>query len=142
MELTVAKRTVVWRTDGEPINVLKKRGQLFVCSLGCCCGRTDKGFAPVPQHLHHQEWERRKLRNKVHLTQSGCLGPCSLANVILLIFDGQPVWFHSINDEPLILAVYDYLEAMVSSDRYLQPPAALLPLVFDGFTWAAESETG
>jgi cobaltochelatase CobN len=142
MELTVAKRAVVWRADGEPINVLKKRGQLFVCSLGCCCGRTDKGFAPVPQDLHHQEWERRKLRNKVHLTQSGCLGPCSLANVMLLIFDSQPMWFHSINDEALVRAVYDYIEAMVTADHYLEPPAALLPLTFDGFTWAPQSEVG
>lgn len=142
MELTLAKRAVVWRADGEAINVLKKRGQLFVCSLGCCCGRTDKGFAPVPQDLHHQEWERRKLRNQVHLTQSGCLGPCSLANVVLLIFDGQPVWFHSINDETLVMAIYDYIEVMVKADRYLEPPITLLPLVFDGFTWSAQSEVG
>ena len=144
MELTVAKRAVVWRADGEQINVLKKRGQLFVCSLGCCCGRTDKGFAPAPQDLHHQEWERRKLRNQVHLTQSGCLGPCALANVVLLIFDAQPVWFHSINDQTLVRAIYDYVEMMVRADRYLAPPPALLPLVFDGFTWAeaASSEVG
>lgn len=142
MELTVAKRSVVWRADGEQINVLKKRGQLFVCSLGCCCGRTDKGFAPVPQDLHHQEWERRKLRNQVHLTQSGCLGPCSLANVVLLMFDGHPLWFHSINDENLVIAIYNYIEAMVRADGFIEPPPVLLPLLFDGFTWTTTPEAG
>lgn len=99
-----ARIAVVTRADGETINVVKKRGHLFVCSLGCCCGRTKKGLHPVPQDLYHREWERRKLRNHVHLTQSGCLGPCSLANVVLLPFDGQPIWFHSINDERLLAA--------------------------------------
>jgi cobaltochelatase CobN len=142
MELTQEKRTIVVRTDGERINVVKKRGQIFVCSLGCCCGRTDKGFAPVPEDLHHKEWDRRKLRNKVHLTQSGCLGPCSLANVMLFLFDGQSAWFHSVNDEALVVAIYDYIEAVVKADCYIDPPAALRPLLFDGFTWAAQPEAG
>ncbi len=29
------------------------RGQLFVCATGCCCGRTDDGFAAVPTELYH-----------------------------------------------------------------------------------------
>lgn len=49
---------VVTRADGETINVVKKRGQLFVCSLGCCSGRTEKGFDPVPQDLYRCEWEQ------------------------------------------------------------------------------------
>jgi cobaltochelatase CobN len=128
---------VVTRADGETINVVKKRGHLFVCSLGCCCGHTDRGFHSVPQDLYHHEWERRKLRNRVHLTQSGCLGPCSLANVVLLQFDGQPIWFHSINDERLIVAIYDYIEALLSSDGFILPPLPLSELVFNGFAWGA-----
>jgi cobaltochelatase CobN len=129
--------TVVTRADGEQVNVVRKRGHLFVCSLGCCCGRTDKGFAAVPQDLYHHEWERRKLRNKVHLTQSGCLGPCSLANVVLLQFDGQPIWFHSINDETLIRAIYDYIDALLKADRFVPPAAPLDALTFNGFAWGA-----
>ena len=76
------------RPDGRLVNVARPRGQLFVCATGCCCGRTEDGFAPVPSQLYHEEWERRRLRNVVHLTSGGCLGPCALANVVLLLFDG------------------------------------------------------
>jgi len=75
------------------------------------------------------------LRNKVHLNHAGCLGPCALANVIMLIFDGRPIWFHSLNDERLILAVFDYIDAMLAADRYLPAPAALSAYIFNGFAW-------
>lgn len=127
--------TVVTRPNGERIKVVKKRGHLFVCSLGCCCGRTDKGFDPVPEDVYHHEWELRKLQNKVHLTQSGCLGPCSLANVVLLQFDGQPIWFHSINDDSLIRAVYDYIDTLLKADTFVLPAAPLSALIFNGFAW-------
>ncbi len=51
----------------------------------------------MPGELYHNEWERRKLRNTVHLTQGGCLGPCPLSNVVLVLFDGRAIWFHSFN---------------------------------------------
>lgn len=129
------ERNYVVRPDGKPINVPRQRGQIFVCEHGCCCGHTERGFAPVPHDLYYQEWERRKLRNKVHLNHAGCLGPCALANVLLLLFDGRPIWFHSLNDERLILSVYDYIDNMLEADRYLPPPADLAPHVFNGFAW-------
>ena len=93
------------------VNVARFRGQLFVCATGCCCGRTEDGFAAVPTELFHGEWERRRLRNVVHLTIGGCLGPCALANVALLLFDGQAQWFHSIDSEALVRALYDHVDA-------------------------------
>lgn len=127
------KNIPVLRVDGKLIKVVPKIGHVFTCQLGCCCGRTERGFAPGFPDLYHQEWERRKLRNRVHLTHSACLGPCSLANVALLLFDGQSIWFHSLNTEIRIQMLYDYIDAMVSADRYLPPPAALQEYVFDGF---------
>src|SRR5216683_4281296 len=103
------KRVSVQLSNGKSINVVPHIGQLFVCGLGCCCGKTEKGFGSAFLDLYHQEWERRKLRNKVHLTQSGCLGPCSLANVVLLIFDTHHIWFHSMNSETQVIAIYDYI---------------------------------
>jgi cobaltochelatase CobN len=78
--MTELKRSRVQRMDGRLMNIVHQRGHLMVCSKGCCCGLTERSFAPVPEDLYHNEWERRKLRNRVHLTQSGCLGPCTLAN--------------------------------------------------------------
>ncbi len=128
---------LVHREDGKLVNVARKQGQLFVCATGCCCGHTERGFAPVPEDLYHGEWERRKLRNKVHLTQAGCLGPCPLANVAMLLFDGRHVWFHSINTPERVSAIYDYAEAMLAANAYLPPPPALAPYHFTAFTWDA-----
>ena len=111
------------RPDGRRVNVARPRGQLFVCASGCCCGRTEDGFAPVPAETFHAEWERRRLRNVVHLTMGGCLGPCALANVALLLFDGQAQWFHSVNSEARARALYDHVERMLEADRCLPPPA-------------------
>jgi cobaltochelatase CobN len=129
------RRNLVTRADGTLVNVARPRGQLFVCATGCCCGRTDDGFAPVPGQLYHAEWERRRLRNVVHLTSGGCLGPCALANVVLLLFDGQAQWFHSINADQLVLALYDHVEAMLDADRCLPPPPALAPFHFTASAW-------
>jgi len=129
-------RSRVLRTDGKLMNIVHHRGHLMVCSKGCCCGLTDRGFAPVPEDLYHREWEGRKLRNKVHLTQSGCLGPCTMANVVLLTFDGHPIWFQSVNTDELILEIFDYIEAMLEADKYLPPPPQLIEYVFDYYTWS------
>ena len=71
----------------------------------------------------------------MHLNHAGCLGPCALANVALVLFDGRPIWFHSLNDEQLILALFDYIDAMLEADRYLPAPANLARHVFNGFAW-------
>ena len=126
---------VVVCPDGRRVKVARPRGQLFVCAAGCCCGRTAGGFPPVPTELYHSEWERRRLRNTVHLTIGGCLGPCALANVVLLLFDGQALWFHSINSPDLVLALYDHLEAMLEADGCLSPPPALAPYQFTASAW-------
>jgi cobaltochelatase CobN len=115
--------------------VVRPRGQLLVCATGCCCGRTEGGFPAVPGQLYHDEWERRRLRNVVHLTIGGCLGPCALANVALLLFDGQALWFHSVDSEALVLALYDHIEAMVKANQVLASPPALAPYQFTAFAW-------
>jgi nitrile hydratase accessory protein len=130
------RRNLVTRhADGRLVNVARSRGQLFVCANNCCCGRVEDGFAPVPVDLYHAEWERRRLRNYVHLTIGGCLGPCALANVALLIFDGQALWFHSLNRDALVYALYDYMEAMLEAGSYLPPPPPLDAHRFTASTW-------
>ncbi len=134
------RRNTVLRPDGKLVNVARKQGHLFVCATGCCCGHTERKFAPVPTELYHTEWERRKLRNKVHLTIGGCLGPCPLANVALLIFDARHIWFHSINSEAQILVIYDYIEQMLAANAYLPLPASLAVYTFTSFTWDGHDE--
>jgi|GEM_PF-3056 len=128
-------RNLVTRADGKLVNVARKTGQLFVCASGCCCGHTDHGFHEVPEDLYHNEWVGRGLRNKVHLSMGGCLGPCPLANVIMLLFDGRALWFHSFHTEQQVLDLYDYIEAMLAAQGYLAPPPSLVPYHFTAFNW-------
>lgn len=75
-------RQRVVRSDGRAINVVQRRAHLSYCITGCCCGRTERGYAAVPVDVYKQEWLGRKLRNSVHLTKAGCLGPCALAEAM------------------------------------------------------------
>jgi len=129
------RRNIVLRPDGRPVNVARPRGHLFVCESGCCCGRTADGFPPVPARAFHLEWERRRLRNQVHLTIGGCLGPCALANVVLLLFDGQAQWFHSVTGDAMAHAIWDHVERMLEADRCLPPPPPLASHHFTGSRW-------
>ena len=65
-----------------------------------------------------------------------------MANVALLLFDGRPIWFHSLNDERLILAIFDYIESMLETDGYLPAPPLLISHVFNGFAWDGAAEGG
>ena len=132
------RRTRIIRLDGKPIHLIAKRAHLMVCAKGCCCGRTDRGFAAVPVDFYKQEYKKRKLRKHVQLTMSGCLGPCPVANVALLFFDGHPVWFQSVNGEPQIQAIFTYIERMLAADGYLPPPAELADYVFTYYAWTHE----
>jgi cobaltochelatase CobN len=129
------ERTRVLRSDGRMINVVRRRGHLMVCAKGCCCGRTERGYAPVPVEFYKQEYKRRKIRNIIHLSMNGCLGPCPLANVVLLFFDGRPIWFQSIATEAQIVALFDYIERMIAADGYVPPPAELAEYVFNFYAW-------
>lgn len=128
-------RQRVTRADGRTINVVRKRGHLSYCFHGCCCGRTDKGYLAAPVDAYKEEWTRRKIRNQVHLTKSGCLGPCALANVAHLVFDGHDVWFHSVSDAWLVVAIFDYIDAMLRADGFLPPPPELIEYTFNYYSW-------
>ncbi|WP_460920803.1 cobaltochelatase subunit CobN [Pontibacter brevis] len=134
------KRQRVIRADGKAINLVQRRGHLSYCYNACCCGRVDRGYPPVPVDLYKSEWLQRKLRNVVHMTKGGCLGPCTLANVVTLLFDGNSVWFHSVNSEWQVKAIFDYIESMIAADGFLVPPAELSEYVFQFYTWKG-SET-
>ncbi len=112
------------RSDGEIQEIRVQDGHLFVCQ-GCCCGNIERGFAPVPLDEFKQQWKSRGIRQRFHLTISGCLGPCPMANVVLLYFRGRSTWLHSINSAADITLIYDHAEAMLLADCWLPPPAGL-----------------
>jgi YHS domain-containing protein len=126
-------KTIKVRARDEDFRIVQVHGTLLVCSKAhgnCCCGWTEKGRAPVNTALYSEEWERRKIRNKVHLSFTGCLGPCAVGNNALLQIFGQSIWFKDLNDDQYIPMIYDYIEAMLSAGHVLPPPENLLEHVY------------
>jgi cobaltochelatase CobN len=128
-------RQRVTRADGRTINVVQRRAHLSYCYGACCCGRTDRGYAAVPVETYKEEWLKRKLRNVLHLTKGGCLGPCSLANVASLEFDGQSIFFQAVSHPWQVHLIFDYIETMIRADSFLPPPAELAVFTFDFYDW-------
>jgi len=129
-------RQRVLRTDGKQIYLIPKRCHMLVCAKGCCCGHTERGIPEVPVDFYKSQYKRRKLRKHVQLTMSGCLGPCAMTNVVLLVFDGRPIWFQSINSKEQILALWDYTEQMLEAGQYLPAPPELEDYVFEYYGWS------
>ena len=135
-QTTARLKTVKVRARGEDFRIVQLQGSLLVCSKehgNCCCGWTDKGRAPVNTALYGAEWERRKLRNKLHLSFTGCPGPCAVRNNALLILLGRAIWLKDLNDEALISTIFDYVESMMEAGHVLPPPTALRDHVYERY---------
>ena len=140
--MTDQYRQRVVRADGRTVSIVQRRAHLSYCFSGCCCGRTERGYAPVPVDAYKEEWLGRKLRRVVHLTKAGCLGPCALANVASLVFDGRAVWFHSVNTAWHVRLIFDYIESMVAAGRFLAPSDDLAEYVFNFYDWDHRAGSG
>lgn len=113
---------------GEDFKIVQLVGQLFVCSKAngsCCCGWAEKGRMPFDNALWSDEWERRRIRDRVHLSFVGCLGPCAVGNSAMLVLYGQTIWLKDLNDPALAPLVYDWIEAMLAAERVLPAPGIL-----------------
>jgi (2Fe-2S) ferredoxin len=67
-------------------------GQVILCQ-GCCCGRTDRGFPEVPVDRIKAAWKSGRLNRSIQLTVSGCVGPCDVANVAVIVGPEGTSWF-------------------------------------------------
>jgi cobaltochelatase CobN len=131
----------VTRADGIAKEVRVQDGHLFVCN-GCCCGRTEKGFPPLPLEEFKVQWKKRGFRRRFHLTISGCLGPCPLANVVLLQFRGRSMWFHSINHASDVDSIYNYVERMLQGETDAGLPDELAGRLFQRYLDEPLAERG
>jgi cobaltochelatase CobN len=133
--------TYVLGEDGELKKARVVQGQLFVCK-GCCCGNVEGGKPVVPLTRFKHEWKTRGLRTRVHLTVSGCLGPCVALNVVLFVYDGQTVWFHSVNSESDVVQIYDYIETVLAQSHFELPTGPLAEKVFRRYLSDAACSVG
>ena len=109
---------------------IRSRAQLLLCK-GCCCGRTDRGLPEVPVERIKAVWKAEKLNRGVQLTISGCLGPCDLPNVAVVVTGAGMQWYGRLDGD----AHYDALIAWAraSADAPAPLPPALDAYRFDRF---------
>jgi cobaltochelatase CobN len=69
-----------------------------------------------------QEWKYRGLLKRVHLTISGCLGPCDVPNVILITSDEGTQWLAQIGQRRQYEMLADWAEQSKMANRLLPLP--------------------
>ena len=93
---------------------------------GCCCGRVDRGFPPLPKERLKTLWKERGLNKAIQLTISGCLGPCDLANVACILkADGTAIWLGGLLAESVYDQLIEWAEQCRAANRLLPMPASL-----------------
>lgn len=108
-------------------------GQMICCE-GCCCGRTDRGFPPLPKDRIKGVWKSKKLNHTIQLTISGCLGPCDLANVVAIVrADGHWQWLGGLSEDWQYDVLIEWAEACQESGRFQPLPERLTPHLFSRF---------
>ena len=103
----------------------ERLGQIFLCE-GCCCGRADRGFPPLPKAMMKESWKSLKLNGTIQLTISGCLGPCDVANVVyVLASDGTGHWFGGISEDWQYETLVEWAVGCQQAGALLRIPAPL-----------------
>jgi hypothetical protein len=90
----------------------------------------------VPVEWLKKEWKHRGLLKRVHLTISGCLGPCDVPNVVLITSAEGSQWLGHISQMSHYARLVDWAEQSKAADRLLP-----LPRDFDEYRLAAFRET-
>ena len=106
--------------------------QVLIC-LGCCCGRTDRGKPAVPVGWLKAQWKEHKLLRVIHLSISGCLGPCDIANVVSIVTPLQTIWLGNLTSETQYEALFDWALACAEVNQVLPLPVELQAFVFERF---------
>jgi cobaltochelatase CobN len=90
-----------------------------------------------------QEWKLRGLLKQVHLTISGCLGPCDVPNVVMITHSEGTQWLARLSSQRHYTMLADWAEQSKIADELIPLPKelrelALMPyreqrqLVFEG----------
>jgi (2Fe-2S) ferredoxin len=114
---------------------VKSPAQLLLCK-GCCCGRTDRGLPEVPVERIKAAWKAEKLNRGVQLTISGCLGPCDLPNVAVLVTASGVEWYGRLDAPAHYDALIDWARSCLEAGTALPAPAALASFRFERFEGA------
>lgn len=119
-------------TTAELVKKRRPLAQLVFCQ-GCCCGRTDRGRPELPVERIKDVWKAEKLNRTVQLTISGCLGPCDLANVAMLLSPGGSEWVGGLAGDAAYDAFIGWARDCHRENRLLPLPAGFDARRFERF---------
>lgn len=108
----------------------RRTAQVVVC-VGCCCGRVDRGHPDVPVEALKAAWEEHGLRKYVQLTVSGCLGPCDLSNVALLMTERGQTWLGELREAAHYEALVGWARDVAERGADVGLPEILAPHRFE-----------
>jgi predicted metal-binding protein len=110
-----------------------KWGQVFICASGCCCGRVDKGAAPIPLEWLKKSWREFSLQKSLQLSTTGCMGPCDRKNVIGVITKQTQVWLGGITEHDQYAAILEWFKASAEAGQLLELPSRFKDHSFERF---------
>jgi cobaltochelatase CobN len=111
---------------------VKSPAQVLLCK-GCCCGRVDRGLPEVPVDRIKAIWKAEKLNRAVQLTISGCLGPCDLPNVAVIVTPRGTAWYGRLEGDAPYDALIAWARASLAAGGALPTPDALEAHRFERF---------
>ena len=118
--------------DGPLTTRVKSPAQVLLCK-GCCCGKVERGLPEVPVERLKAAWKAEKLNRAVQLTISGCLGPCDLPNVVLVVTAEGVAWYGRIAGDAHYDDLLDWARRCLATGSALEPPEAWEGHRFDRF---------
>jgi len=78
-------------------------------------------------------WRAEKLNQAVHLTISGCLGPCDLTNVTLAVVGGEMIWLGGLHGEATYRMLIGWARECHAAHAMLPLPPELLARRFERY---------
>ncbi|MGL4608845.1 MAG: (2Fe-2S) ferredoxin domain-containing protein [Trueperaceae bacterium] len=118
----------------------RKLVQVTICN-GSSCGKTEKGFPPIPIDWLKAQWKEKKLLKTVQLTIGGCFGACDLTNVACVQHACETVHLGNLSTQDHYDELLGWAERVTEHDRLEPLPVCLQERRFELFREALESES-
>lgn len=110
-----------------------KWGQVLICASGCCCGRVDKGAAPIPLEWLQKSWKQFSLQKSLQLSTTSCMGPCDRKNVIGIITREKQLWIGNLTEITEYEALLEWFKESVEAGQLIELPLLLKDHSFERF---------
>jgi cobaltochelatase CobN len=88
----------------------------------------------VPVERLKAIWRREKLNRTIQLTISGCLGPCDVPNVVMILTPAGSEWLGLIDGDADYDLLIEWARACDSDDALVPLPERLLAHRFHRFS--------